>query len=43
MMRKKQNVADMLSPRNLLSNLMNVYIAFSFIRVETNDVMSQSA
>ena len=50
MMRKKLKVADMLSLRSLLSNLMNVFIAFSFKQVETNEVftheyrkMSQSA
>lgn len=37
---KTWNVADVLSLRNLLSNLMNVFIAFSFIRVETNEVFT---
>lgn len=41
MMRKKLKVADMLSLRSLLSNLMNVSIAFSFKQVGTSEVFTR--
>lgn len=41
MMRKNHKAADVLSLRKMLCNLMNVYTAFSFIQVETNDLFTQ--